>query len=427
MSFIEMIVRSMFFLLCPLAIYLLYTIYEKNISSEEKDLSFSIAILSSIYFILKFDSFVFLGYPIILFDIPLILSFYKKRTMLAIIVSIILIIYQNMVLGFNFWLLIIEYLIYLVFYLVFYRNLRNRKNLKPINIVTAFIIIKSFMLSFSVFLYIKPEEEFTTNLFYLFIIIIVLTIVTNLVVYFFTKGEKIVELRSDLNKIEREKELRRSLFKVTHEIKNPIAVCKGYLDMLDINDKKKVRKYIPIIKSEIARTLVLLDDFLDYTKIKITKEEMDLSLLIEELQLSLVDLFKKNHIKVRFNTLDNDIYIEADYNRLKQVLINILKNAVEAKDVNKKIMTIDVDTVVLDDVIKIIIKDNGIGMDNDTLMNMSKMFFTTKRKGSGLGVSLSKEIIEQHDGEILYESKLGVGTITTIILPNNYEEEVTSN
>ncbi len=427
MSFIEMIVRSMFFLLCPLAIYLLYTIYEKNISSEEKDLSFSIAILSSIYFILKFDSFVFLGYPIILFDIPLILSFYKKRTMLAIIVSIILIIYQNMVLGFNFWLLIIEYLIYLVFYLVFYRNLRNRKNLKPINIVTAFIIIKSFMLSFSVFLYIKPEEEFTTNLFYLFIIIIVLTIVTNLVVYFFTKGEKIVELRSDLNKIEREKELRRSLFKVTHEIKNPIAVCKGYLDMLDINDKKKVRKYIPIIKSEIARTLVLLDDFLDYTKIKITKEEMDLSLLIEELQLSLVDLFKKNHIKVRFNTLDDDIYIEADYNRLKQVLINILKNAVEAKDVNKKIMTIDVDTVVLDDVIKIIIKDNGIGMDNDTLMNMSKMFFTTKRKGSGLGVSLSKEIIEQHDGEILYESKLGVGTITTIILPNNYEEEVTSN
>lgn len=427
MSFIEMIVRSMFFLLCPLAIYLLYTIYEKNISSEEKDLSFSIAILSSIYFILKFDSFVFLGYPIILFDIPLILSFYKKRTMLAIIVSIILIIYQNMVLGFNFWLLIIEYLIYLVFYLVFYRNLRNRKNLKPINIVTAFIIIKSFMLSFSVFLYIKPEEEFTTNLFYLFIIIIVLTIVTNLVVYFFTKGEKIVELRSDLNKIEREKELRRSLFKVTHEIKNPIAVCKGYLDMLDINDKKKVRKYIPIIKSEIARTLVLLDDFLDYTKIKITKEEMDLSLLIEELQLSLVDLFKKNHIKVRFNTLDNDIYIEADYNRLKQVLINILKNAVEAKDVNKKIMTIDVNTVVLDDVIKIIIKDNGIGMDNDTLMNMSKMFFTTKRKGSGLGVSLSKEIIEQHDGEILYESKLGVGTIATIILPNNYEEEVTSN
>ena len=427
MSFIEMIVRSMVFLLCPLAIYLLYTIYEKNISSEEKDLSFSIAILSSIYFILKFDSFVFLGYPIILFDIPLILSFYKKRTLLAIIVSIILIIYQNMVLGFNFWLLIIEYLIYLVLYLIFYRNLGNRKNLKPINIVTTFIIIKSFMLSFSVFLYIKPEEEFTTNLFYLFIIIIVLTIVTNIVVYFFTKGEKIVELRSDLNKIEREKELRRSLFKVTHEIKNPIAVCKGYLDMLDINDKKKVRKYIPIIKSEIARTLVLLDDFLDYTKIKITKEEMDLSLLLEELQLSLVDLFKKNHIKVRFNTLDDDIYIEADYNRLKQVLINILKNAVEAKDVNKKIMTIDVDTVVLDDVIKIIIKDNGIGMDNDTLMNMSKMFFTTKRKGSGLGVSLSQEIIEQHDGEILYESKLGVGTATTIILPNNYEEEVTSN
>ena len=63
--------------------------------------------------------------------------------------------------------------------------------------------------------------------------------------------------------------------------------------MIDVNDKKKVRKYIPIIKDEITRTLILMDDFLDYTKIKIEKEEMDLVMLLEDLEDYLKDLFKK--------------------------------------------------------------------------------------------------------------------------------------
>ena len=66
---------------------------------------------------------------------------------------------------------------------------------------------------------------------------------------------------------------------------------------------------------------------------------------------------------------------------------------------------------------KIIIEDNGVGMDKDTLNNVSEMFFTTKKKGSGLGVSLSKEIIEQHKGTIVYNSVKGEGTRVIVTLP----------
>lgn len=66
---------------------------------------------------------------------------------------------------------------------------------------------------------------------------------------------------------------------------------------------------------------------------------------------------------------------------------------------------------------KIIIEDNGVGMDKDTLNNVSEMFFTTKRRGSGLGVSLSKEIIEQHNGTIVYNSVKGEGTRVIVTLP----------
>lgn len=412
MSYIEVIIESIILLLCPLALYLLYTIYKKNLSCDEKDLGFEIAIISSLYFVLRYGTCCYNDYPIILFDIPLLICYYKRKMSLAVFISLILIIYETLFLGINPLFLALEYSSYLIVYSLF-----TKKKLKPINVVNYFIIIKSFMLSLVVFWFISPERSYSSNLFYIFTIIITLYFVTNIIISIFAKGEKIVELHNDLQNIEKEKDLRRSLFKVTHEIKNPIAVCKGYLDMIDINDKKKVRKYIPIIKDEITRTLVLMDDFLDYTKIKIEKEDMDLIMLLEDLEDYLEDLFKKNGIKAEFNIPDEDIYIEADYNRLKQVFINLLKNAIEAKDSSKKENIIKISLESDNEFMKIIIEDNGVGMDKDTLNNVSEMFFTTKRRGSGLGVSLSKEIIEQHNGTIVYNSVKGEGTRVIVTLP----------
>ena len=416
MSFIEVIIKSLVFLICPLAIYLLYTIYKRNMSIEEKDIAFELSVFSSLYLILRYDCSFYKGYPIIIFDIPLLICYYKRKIGLSVFISIILIIYQYLFLNLNLTFLVFEYISYLTIY-----TFIIKKKIKPISIVNIFIVIKSFMLSLSVFWFIKPENTYISNLIYLFSIILVLYFVTNLIIYFFAKGEKIVDLSNDLEKIEKEKELRSSLFKVTHEIKNPIAVCKGYLDMIDYEDKKKIRKYIPIIKDEINRTLILMDDFLDYTKIKIEKEEMDLSMLLEELEESLKDLFKKNKIKVNFNNIDDELYIEADYNRMKQVFINILKNAVEAKDIKKDNMYINVKLENNSNSIKVIIEDNGIGMDEETLNKISEMFFTTKKKGSGLGVSLSKEIIEQHNGTIVYDSLKDKGTKVVITLPKTLD------
>ncbi len=412
MSYIEVIIKSIIFLLCPLSLYLLYTIYKKNLLVEEKDLGFEVAIISSLYFVLRFGTSCYNDYPITLFDIPLLICYYKRKISLAIFLSLILIVYESLFLNISPLFLALEYSSYLIIYSLFIK-----KKLKPINVVNYFIIIKSFMLSLAVFWFINPEASFSSNLFYLFTIIITLYFVTNLIISIFAKVEKIVELHSDLENIEKEKELRSSLFKVTHEIKNPIAVCKGYLDMIDINDKKKVRKYIPIIKDEITRTLILMDDFLDYTKIKIEKEEMDLIMLLEDLEEYLGGLFKKNGIKANFNLSDEDIYINADYNRLKQVFINLLKNAIEAKDETKKENKINISIESDKEFMNIIIEDNGVGMDKDVLNNVSEMFFTTKKRGSGLGVSLSKEIIEQHNGTIVYNSVKGEGTRVTVTLP----------
>lgn len=412
MTYIEIIINNCLYLLCPIALYLLFTMYKKNHDQEYTSLTLEITLISSLYFLLRYGLPLHHNYPTMLFDIPLLICYLKKKSGFGVFLSIILILYQSIFLHIYPVFLVIEYTIYFLgsCYL-------SKKKVTPNQMINYFMIIKSFVLSFEVFLFINPVGSFQQNIMYVLNLIIIFYFVANLILYFFDQGEKIVDLNNHLYKIEREKELRTSLFKVTHEIKNPIAVCKGYLDMLDLNDQKKVNKYVPIVRSEINRTLTLMDDFLDYTKIKIQKEEIDIVMLLEEIEAALHSLFVENGIEATFILSDNEIYVEADFNRLKQVFINLLKNAIEAKDKTKELSKIEVSLKKEDKRIEIYIKDNGIGMNEETLHKVSDMFFTTKEKGSGLGVNLSKEIIELHHGQLEYFSKETKGTCVKLALP----------
>ena len=412
MSYLEIILNNCIYLLCPISLYLIYITYRKNIQHEENNLAFEIALTSSLYFILRYGLPLHHNYPTMLFDIPLLLAFSKKKTELSIFISIVLIYYQTLFLHMAPGLLIIEYIIYFIGYLCL-----TKSKFSLVNLIHGFIIINSFFLTIKVFWFIAPNRSYYDNITYLVFLIFVIYVTSFIILYFLNKGEKIVDFNNSLYAIEKEKELRASLFKVTHEIKNPIAVCKGYLDMLDPNDQKKCIKYIPIIKGEINRTLVLMDDFLDYTKIKIEKEELDLVMLLEELDSALKPLFHERKIATNYNIPYEELYMEADYNRLKQVLINIFKNAVEAKDGSKEKSIIEVVVKDLGKDVSIKIKDNGIGMTKEDLDKVGQMFFTTKKKGTGLGTCLSKEIIKLHDGNITYSSKKNEWTEVNITLP----------
>lgn len=412
MSYLEIILNNCIYLLCPISLYLIYITYRKNIQHEENNLAFEMALTSSLYFILRYGLPLHHNYPTMLFDIPLLLAFSKKKTELSIFISVVLIYYQTLFLHMAPGLLIIEYIIYFIGYLCL-----TKSKFSLVNLIHGFIIINSFFLTIKVFWFIAPNRSYYDNITYLIFLILVIYVTSFIILYFLNKGEKIVDFNNSLYAIEKEKELRASLFKVTHEIKNPIAVCKGYLDMLDPNDQKKCIKYIPIIKGEIDRTLVLMDDFLDYTKIKIEKEELDLVMLLEELDSALKPLFHERKIATNYNIPYEELYMEADYSRLKQVLLNIFKNAVEAKDGSKEKSIIEVVVKDLGKDVSIKIKDNGIGMTKEELDKVGQMFFTTKKKGTGLGTCLSKEIIKLHDGNITYSSKKNEWTEVNITLP----------
>ena len=412
MVLFEGVLLNCIYLLFPLSIYLIITVYVRNVDSKIKNLFLELALFSSLYLLFKYGKNVFSVYPMIIFNIPLLIAYLKKKNITTIIMSLLLITYYYNHIGISFILLFIEYLTYYLTYNCFF-NIKKH----PSSIITVFVFIKSFIMSLEMVFLFRPESNFFINIILIIITMFIFTLIAYICLYFLNKGEEVIDLNNVTHELEKEKTLRNSLFKITHEIKNPIAVCKGYLDMIDYNDHEKIKKYIPIVKDQIARTLILMDDFLDYTKVEIKKEETDLYMLLEDSCEISLPLFKKAGIKMNFIVPDEELYMELDYNRMKQVLVNIFKNSIEAIDKKKKEKNININVLKGIDKVTIEIKDNGIGMDKKELERVDEMFYTTKEKGTGLGVALSKEIIELHGGTIKYNSVKNKYTIVSIELP----------
>lgn len=403
----------------PLLVYIICTIYIKNLDKKMNYIILDIALYSSVYLLIKFGTNVFI-YPLLLLNIPLLIAALRKRIHSVVILSIILVLYYHDATGIDIMYLSIEYILYFIGYLIYCHGKEGKIN--TLSIITIFSTVKAFMMSFKIFYFIpKSTANIYSGMTLIFLTMILFTILAFMVAFLLEKGEEAIDLNRIVYELEKEKKLRESLFKITHEIKNPIAVCKGYLDMMDYSDINKVERYNSIIKDEINRTLILMDDFLDYTKIKVEKEEADFYLLVEDTCDIMKPLFNEHDISLKLNIPDDELYMQLDYNRLKQVLVNLLKNSIEAIDPKKKKSYISIKAFIEDESVKLVIKDNGIGMSEKSLSKVDEMFYTTKDKGTGLGVALSKEIIYQHDGSIKYDSVKDKYTTVTISLPlENY-------
>lgn len=387
------------YLLFPFMCYFIYLVYSKTTFEREKLIFLDLAVFSSYYICSRFGN-LSLMYSYII-NLPLLIALYKKRIIPSLIISICLSSLLSNIYSTTFLILFIQYLLVMILcYLTKY---------KSINIFFVTTIIFCIIICI-----IQPSIIISLkNLPYIMLFLIGMYIIFYLMIKLYNIVENTVNMYYSIEDLTKEKKLYESLFKITHEIKNPLAVCKGYLSMFDLKNEKKANKYISIIDQEIDRTLILLKDFSDISKIRIEKNTMDITMLMEDV-LDEVSLAFNSNINFKYNISEEEIMIEGDYQRLKQVLLNTIKNAKEA--ITKK-GTIVVEGKKIKGAYIINIIDNGIGMDNETNKNIGTPFYTTKKDGTGLGVSLSKEIVERHNGSITYFSKLYKGTTVRIMLP----------
>ncbi len=395
----EGLIVNIIFILFPSLLHTIYTANKQILKESENYIVLDFTITFSLLLILIYNKFFNTNYILYYFLILLMLSFIKKRGITSLIISIISLEYLAFNYNFNNILLIILFAGNIIIYFLI-----RKKEKYPIILFYIFSIIISFIIYYS-------SKDF--NLLYFIINSIILYLMLLVLIVWLKKSKEILELQNVLKEYKKQKQLKESLFKITHEIKNPLAVVKGYLSMLNIDNKEKALKYIGIIKSEVERTVNLLEDFMQFSKIQLKCEKFNYNILLEEIKNLVIPLFESKGIKYEFKS-EEKIFIKGDFLRLKQVIVNIIKNSVEACDKNGVVyITCFIDQKFLN----IIIKDNGVGMNKETLNKILTPFYTTKEKGTGLGVCLSREIIEAHKGKLIYTSSLGKGTTAKIVLP----------
>lgn len=401
MNVILCVIVNIIFILFPSLLYIIYVANKQNLKQEVSTIILDISIISSLLLIILYNDY-FSAQNIIIFPLLLLLfAFLNKRIFCSIIISVVSFEFIKLIYNFNNYVIL---LLFFGFFIIYF--LTRKKDYK-------FIICSTIYSNINLFIAFYLKGEINYIAFFANIILFLLILI--LLRLWLKKTKEIIELQNILKEYKNEKKLRESLFKITHEIKNPLAVVKGYLSMIDIDNKEKSIKYINIIKSEVERTINLLVDFMQFSKIEIATTTIDFNILLDEIKTIVTPLFVSNNILYEFKSEDN-IMINADYNRLKQVIINVIKNSIEASNKKSKVyITCFVDNNNLN----IIVKDKGTGMSEETLANLFTPFYTTKENGTGLGICLSKEIIEAHKGKIIYNSCKNKGTTAKIVLPIN--------
>lgn len=388
----------------PILVYTFFIVYEENMKLEKSNIMLKISLFVSMYLALYFKKYVGLNYQISCLILPIILSYLYNEGKVALILSTLLCLHSCFSLNYNIYTSIIFFLLLYLAYKKYSKSNMSSKFLINSSIVLMLIyFVANLIISYND---IVMLDEIISLIMY--------SLIIYAINYGINESKNIISLHMNLKEFEKEKNIKLNLFKITHEIKNPLTVVNGYLSMFDVTDIEKSKRYISILKNEVNRTLNLLSDFMEFTKIKVVKKECNFNDLISDVKEVLIPFFVKKNVSYSF-CVQNNIIVNMDYNRIKQVIINVIKNAVEACRESNGMVTTTAFTE--EDYLIIVVKDNGIGMDKFVLDNILVPFYTTKDNGTGLGVSLSKEILEAHGGTINYDSVKEKYTTCKITIP----------
>jgi signal transduction histidine kinase len=224
-------------------------------------------------------------------------------------------------------------------------------------------------------------------------------------------------LREQIKRSERLAAMGQLVAEITHEIKNPLMLIGGFIGQLirRTDDKKSIAK-LNIVVDEVRRLENLLSELRElYRPQGSDSKEIDLSPLLKDVFALVKGECDAVGIGTALDIEGGVIPIQGDERRLKQVFLNLMKNGVEALDKGGQLsVRVSVDK----DLVDIVIEDDGCGISSENLERVFDPFFTTKSSGSGLGLSVTKRIIEDHQGSRMsLESQVGKGTTFKVTMP----------
>ncbi|WP_436242836.1 ATP-binding protein [Paenibacillus sp. LjRoot56] len=203
---------------------------------------------------------------------------------------------------------------------------------------------------------------------------------------------------------------------VSHEIRNPLTSTRGFLQLLARSDITPLdrRRYVDHALSGVDQAITLLTDFLNYAKPSVDmKEQLDIKEELEHTIRFITPYALDFQITIDIShECETPLYILGESQKLRQCLLNLIKNAIESMPNGGKL---SLRTCKHPSAVQITITDTGVGMSSKQLNSLGKPFYTTKQHGTGLGLVVVMSLIKKMNGKISFTSSLNCGTQCSII------------
>jgi two-component system, sporulation sensor kinase B len=413
MNIIKDFLLQLTFMVIPIFIYYTFT-YERVKSGRNRVVIMTFLWALSILLCMSFPVIFGSNARLELRVIPLLLGTLYGGLWPSIFLSTLIILYRlyfGFDIGFYNTVLVLSFTVPIMLFLQ--KSFIRSKKDKRIKLAVGLSFYYCFMgLTFLGILRGFSLENFKVPIIHLFFVVIVTWCFTMLI----EAIREIHQLRSEMQNSEKLRVISELTSVFAHELRNPMQVVRGFLQLLNEPDlPEKNKEYIQLSLEELDRSNEIINDFLSFGKPTINNtERIEVGYQLQRV-VNLIQSYTLNSkVEIQMDILDNG-WIKANPQKLNQCLINILKNAIEAMPFGGTVWINCTSTE--DGFIKIIIKDQGIGMTKAQMERLGSPFYSLKETGTGLGMMVSYQIVRSLNGKIQVNSEKDKGTEFIIFLP----------
>ncbi len=283
--------------------------------------------------------------------------------------------------------------------------------------ILAFFYVLVYI--FAAGIVIITDESFTTDVsrmyFYYVVASIIMAMTMTFQIYLTEYLYENAFLRVEMHKSEKLNIISELAASVAHEVRNPLTVVRGFIQLLESSEEVKNKEYMRLVLTELDRAEGIISDYLNLARPQIeVKQRIHLSSQLFEVTTLMSSFAAMQGVYLQVE-IEDQLYTIGDKAKLKQAIMNIVKNGVEAIQQNKGYLKVT--ALQTGDEIVIKVKDSGVGMTKEQIERLGQPYYSLKEKGTGLGLMVTFSIIQAHNGKITYKSEIGKGTEAIITLP----------
>lgn len=409
-------INNIFFIIFPIILYQMFVTAGKRNFFVSHRISLTILFSLSIILCLKFPfEFISDGYIFDLRQVPTIVGALYGGPLVSAILFVVASVYRLIIGGDGAYIAVLnQLLIAVVVPLLRPAYMRMEWALKIMTVFVISFLSLSFNLVAGNLLFGNPIHHLTDIWLLLMLAQGVVGVLAALLIEHIQRQEYML---NSLLKHEKMDTVSHFAAAVSHELRNPIQSIKGFIQLLQTYEysREKQLEFHQTILTEIQAAENLIDDYLIYAKPTYGQVEvLSAKDEIEHILKVMGPFIATNNSRILFKQKDKEAYILADRQKFHQALINIIRNGIESMSEGGQF---SIDISLHNAKVSIELADEGCGMTKDEIQRLGEPYFSTKIKGTGLGMMVTYSIIRQMNGDIQVKSEKGKGTTFTLVLP----------